>query len=128
MSFLDSMMHQLRVDLDGALLASAIWRDPDAPMASFVPPPDAVRRFDRFTNELGELLKDTGFPPLGGYYMLALEQDRMVVVIVSGDVRWGMLIDTRRTTLGVLLSVAVPNAQAELSRLTATKLREDELP
>jgi len=124
----DEMIQQIRVDLDGALLATALWRDPDAPLASFSPPPDAVQRFDRFTNDLQDLLKDTGFPPLGGYYILALERDRMVVVLVAGDVRWGMLIDTRRTTLGVLLSVALPGAQAELDALTGTPARRDDLP
>ena len=119
MSSLDSMMHQLRVDLDGALLASAVWRDPETPLVSFAPPPGAVGRFHRFTDELDALLKDTGFPPLGEYYMLALEQGRMVVVLNAGGLRWGMLVDSGRTTLGVLLAVAVPSALAALGRLAA---------
>lgn len=52
----------------------------------------------------------------------------MVVVLVAGDVRWGMLIDTRRTTLGVLLSLALPSAQAELDALTGIPARRDDLP
>lgn len=124
----EKLLHQLRVDLDGALISSALWRDPEAPLASLSPPPDAVRRFDRFTSELQSMLADTGFPQLGGYYILALEQDRMIVVLRAGDIRWGTLIDTRRTTLGVLLSVALPSALAELNAMTGVPNRRDDLP
>lgn len=116
MSIHEELLARLRDDLDGALLSSAIWSDPNTPLASFEPPPDALRRFDRFTDQLRTLLKQTGFPPLGGYYLLALEQDRMVAVLSVGEVRWGLMVDTTKSTLGVLLSVAIPNALAGLER------------
>jgi len=55
-------------------------------------------------------LRAAQFPNLNKYYILDLEGDHMVIILPMGDFRWGILVDTKKVQLGLLLSIAVPNA------------------
>lgn len=55
-----------------------------------------------------EALDSAGFPPMGRYYTLSLEDDKMVIVMLFGDYRWGMLVDGKKAQLGLLLNVVMP--------------------
>lgn len=66
----------------------------------------------QITDYMKTTLKEAGFPALGTTYMIDLLEDKMVITMVMGDYQWGMLIDTKKCSLGMLLNVALPRAKA----------------
>ncbi len=67
---------------------------------------------NQITQYMKETLQEAGFPPLGSTYMIDLNEDKMVISMVMGDYQWGILIDTKKCSLGMLLNVALPRAKA----------------
>jgi hypothetical protein len=101
----------LKEDLDDALLATDIWATQDGQsIVGINTQPQACALFNRITNYLGEALKASGFPELGRYYFIDLAANHMVVVIPLGVFQWGILLDTSKIQLGLLLNVVLPKA------------------
>lgn len=101
----------LKDDLGEALLATDIWASADGqPMVGINSQPQACALFNRITNYLGEALKASGFPELGRWYFIDLTGNNMVVVIPMGTYQWGMLLDTKKVQLGLLLNIVLPKA------------------
>lgn len=67
---------------------------------------------NQITQYMINTIKEAGFPPMGNTYMVDLADDKMVIVLIMGDYQWGILIDTKKTSLGILLNVALPKAKA----------------
>jgi len=67
---------------------------------------------NQITQYMKETLKEAGFPPLGSTYMIDLVDDKMVISMIVGDYQWGILIDTKKCSLGILLNVALPRARS----------------
>jgi len=66
---------------------------------------------NQITQYMINTIKEAGFPPMGNTYMVDLADDKMVIVLIMGDYQWGILIDTKKTSLGILLNVALPKAK-----------------
>ena len=95
--------------LGEGLLATDIFGAADGQsLAGFNPQPAASALFNKLSDFMIEALDSAGFPPMGRYYTLSLEDNKMVIVILFGDYRWGMLIDGKKAQLGLLLNVVMP--------------------
>lgn len=109
---LKTSIEVLKNDLDGALLACDIWiTGTSQSIAGFNTNPVAVALFERTTEFMDKALKDSGFPTLENYYMLNLSNNASVLVLQLDDYQWGMLVDNSKVQLGLLLNIALPNAQ-----------------
>lgn len=96
-------------NLGAGLLATDIYSSADGQsIAGWNPNPQACALFNRITNMLYGALDGSAFPKLTGYYIINLEGGHMVVVIPMSDYQWGMLIDTKKIQLGLLLNIAIP--------------------
>ena len=96
-------------NLGDGLLATDIYASADGQsLVGHNSNPQACALFNRITNMLNGALDGSAFPKLSGFYAINLEGGNMVIVIPLGDFQWGMLIDTNKTQLGLLLNVAIP--------------------
>ena len=66
---------------------------------------------NQITQYMTNTIKEAGFPPMGNTYMIDLAEDKMAIVMIVGDYQWGMLIDTKKCSLGMILNVALPRAK-----------------
>ncbi len=107
---LKKAVETLKSDLGDGLLATDIWGLDGQPIVAFNSQPKASALFNRITNNINKTLKESGFPEMGKYYILDLVDNHMVVIILLGDFQWGMLINSKKLPLGLLLNVAIPNA------------------
>lgn len=99
----------LKDDLGDGLLACDIWGSADGQsIVGINSQPQACALFNRITNYLGEALKASGYPELGRYYFIDLTSNNLVVVVPMGDYQWGMLIDTKKVQLGLLMNIVLP--------------------
>ncbi len=96
-------------DLGQGLLATDIFSSSDGQsIVGFNSNPQACALFNQISDYMKNALEESGFPPLGRYYIMDVAGDKMIVVILLGDFRWGMLIDRNKTQLGLLLNIAMP--------------------
>ncbi|MFO7952170.1 MAG: hypothetical protein R6U91_05130 [Bacillota bacterium] len=105
----NKIINELKDDLGEGLVACDIWHSKDAQsLAGFNSQPKAVALFNEVTRMLDKTTNESDFPRLGNYYIVHLENDLLVVVVFFGDYQFGSLIDLSKTTMGILISVALP--------------------
>ena len=104
----------LKENLDGALISTDIWpTNSGTTVAGYNSNPQATALFDKVTDYMRKALKGAGFPDIKDYYLLEMEGDTMVVVLQfkAEGYQWGMLVNTQKVNLGLLLNIAVPEAR-----------------
>ncbi len=104
----------LKEDLDGALMATDIWGiGTGTAIAGYNQNPKATALFEKVTDYMRKALKGAGFPDLKDYYLLEMDNNAMVLVLQFKEegFQWGILVDSSKVNLGLLLSIAVPNAR-----------------
>ncbi len=110
---LNHSIDTLKENLGGGLLATDIFGAVDLQsIAGFNSNPAACALFGQIINSTNRALKESGFPILGKYCLFDLVDGKMVVLIPMGDFIWGMLIDGKKSQLGLLLNIALPKAIA----------------
>jgi len=112
-SKLNKSIDTLKENLGGALLATDIWSSSDMQsIAGWNTQPAATALFGQIINSTNQALQGSGFPRLGKYVIFDLVDGKLIVLIPMGDFAWGMLVDGKKTQLGLLLNVALPKAIA----------------
>ena len=102
----------LKEDLGDALVAADIWpTGTGQSIAGFNSQPKATALFEQVTEYMNKSLSGSGFPSLARYYMLDLEADSLVIVLQFKDYQWGILVNSTKVQLGLLLNVAIPKAR-----------------
>ncbi len=103
----------LKDSLDGALLACDIWKaGSGTSIAGYNPNPKATALFDKVSDYMNKSLETSGFPLLNDYYLLELKNNAMVAVLqLKDNYQWGMLVDSSKVNLGLLLNIAIPEAR-----------------
>ena len=106
---LNQVIETITKDLGEGLIATDIWTSADGvSIAGYNPQPKATALFNQMTSHLATTLEDSGFPGLGKYYIMDLVDNNMVVILPMGEYRWGMLVDSSKIQLGLLLNVVIP--------------------
>jgi len=115
---LDALVQELKSTLKEGLLSTAIFDSTTGlSLASFNEQPTAVALFTEVTNVLTSTLADSGFPNLKRYYLVDLENDHSVMMIRHGnDLLQGILMNSQKVNIGILLSVAMPKMLAGIEK------------
>src|SRR4051812_34645312 len=114
---LDLAVQDLRNVLRDGLVATDIWdRTAGLSLAGYNQQPVAVALFTRITAELESSLADSGFPALSRFYLLDMEGNHTVAVVNHGTLLQGILVDKKRASLGILISVAIPRMLESIAR------------
>ena len=111
---LKNAVEVLKENLDGALIACDIWlTGTGTSVVGYNTNPQATALFEKVTSDMTKALGGAGFPNLNKYYLLELENNSMVVVLQFGEegYQWGMLVDSSKVNLGLLLNIAIPEAR-----------------
>lgn len=96
--------------LGPALLSTDIIMAEDGQsIAGYNSNPKGAALFNQLTQMIVKTVKDSGMPELGRYYILDLVDDKMAIILYLGDFIWGMLIDKKKTQLGLLLNIVIPS-------------------
>ena len=109
-SKLNEAVEVLKNDLGDGLIACSIFTvDAGLNIAGHNPQAKASALFNQVTSNLIKILKAASFPSLGKYYIVDLEDNHMAIILPLGEYRWGILVDTKKVQLGLLVSIAIPN-------------------
>ena len=105
---LRNAMDLLIEDLGGGLLASDLFNKNDGQSVVAVnSQPAACALFSQATAYLVKSLADSGFPSLGRYWLVDLVDHKAVIILPLGDYIWGLLVDTQKVPVGLVLNVSV---------------------
>ncbi|PJA24699.1 MAG: hypothetical protein COX57_07280 [Alphaproteobacteria bacterium CG_4_10_14_0_2_um_filter_63_37] len=114
---LDACIEELKSLLKDALIATDLWTPDGLSLGGHYGQSPAVALFTRITGELRETLHHSGFPGLSRYYLSDLDHDHIAMVILHGeDIQQGLLLNSKKVNLGVLLAVVVPRALAMVAK------------
>lgn len=118
---LETAVQDLKNMLKDGLLATDIWdRSTGLSLAGHNPQPAAAALFTEMTNTLSNTLSNSGFPGLKRYFFLDLEGDHVVMIIRHGtDLLQGILMNSQKVNLGLLLSVALPKMLTSVEKARA---------
>ena len=106
---LNECIEMLKDDMGESLLATSIVTISDGQaIADYTSSPGAAAIFTAVTEYLVKALASGPYPELGKYYLLDLEDDKMLVFLPLGEYQWGIAIDSRKAKLGLLLNVIMP--------------------
>lgn len=99
-----------RQSLQGAMLATDVWeRSTEETLATFNGQPAAKTMFNALTDSMSAALSNSGFPRIGRYYLVDLEEERTLLVVRHGtDVLQGVLLNASKVNMGLLFSVVIP--------------------
>lgn len=106
-------IEKLKKVLGAALLATDVWKTGiGTSLASYNSNPEGAALFDRATEYLKKTLKTAGFPELDDYYLVELKNNKLIVIMVFPEgFQWGILADKEKLNMGMLLSIAIPQAK-----------------
>lgn len=122
---LNRTLAEIRDIFSVSLLRSDIFFSDDGrSLAGWNSHPLACSRFAAITRSLINYLKISNFPTLGQYYLLDLEADQLLFVVVKDDLQWGFLLKGTKERLGFLLNVVLPKALAILADAVTIQLIE----
>jgi hypothetical protein len=115
---LEAALTELKATLKDGLVATDVWdRSTGLSLAGINPQPAAVALFTEVTNNLANTLSDSGFPSLRRYYLLELEGDNIVMIVMHGKgLLQGILLNAQKINLGILLSVALPKVLTSVEK------------
>lgn len=120
-SMLNGIVESIRNDLGEGLIATDVWMVADGQsLAGYNSQPKACALFNRLTAQLKDTLERSNFPGLAEYILLKLSDNKIVVIIELGDYRWGVLADSTKVQLGLLLNVVVPGIVESFEKVLAS--------
>ncbi len=109
-SKVNELIESFREDIGAGLMATEVFSATDGQsIAGFNSQAKASALFNQLTDYLTKSLSGAGFPPLGKFYMIDLEGGVMVFIIPLGQWRQGLLVDSKKVQLGLLLNVILPD-------------------
>ncbi|HLP46002.1 MAG TPA: response regulator [Candidatus Kapabacteria bacterium] len=108
-----SLMDRLKEELGEALLSAQVWTLSEGEVfAGYNQQSEVSDLFTQITLYINEALSTAEFPQLGKYYVFNLEGKKISVTIPLGEYFCSMLIDSKKTPLGLLLKVVLPGVIA----------------
>lgn len=77
--------------------------------------PTATALFAKVSRDLTRTLDDAGFSPMRRYYLVELQDDRIVVVLMHGEaLQTYLLLDSTKARIGWVLGMVVPQVMDEV--------------
>jgi len=103
----------LKEDLGAGFVASEVWAVGEGlPLIKdhgYNDNPKVAPLFNEVTRKLYKTLQESEYPDIGNYYLVNLDNNHLVVVITIGKFQQFVLVDLAKTSMGILMSVALPN-------------------
>lgn len=83
--------------------------------------PLACSEFAAITRALKNSLQLSGFPALADYYLLNLDDDQFVFIVITDELQWGFQLKDSETLLGLLITIVLPKAIQALAESLAVQ-------
>ncbi len=109
-------------EMGSGLVASSIWnKHTSATILGYSPDGNDLSIFNEVSKHIEEALAKVKLPSVNRFYMIEVK-DNMVVFIVHLNDEWiqGMLLDTSKIQIGLVMNYIVPKMIEEFNRIALT--------
>ena len=114
---LKEALNALQNDLGDGLVAVDVYSVKNSqPVAGIHSNPKFCALFNQITEMINKALRAGGAPPLRKHYLLDLDEDHLILVSLHGAYQMGLLVNSRKVQLGMLLNVVMPAFASRLAR------------
>jgi len=118
---ISNLIDRLKDELGDALISAQVWSLNEGELfVGYNQQQEVSELFSQVTLYLNEALSAAEFPQLGKYYVFNLDGKKISVTIPQGEYYCGMLIDAKKTPLGLLLKVVLPGIIASFEEAIAS--------
>jgi len=108
---LQECINYAKDELGDGLISSDIYSNDGLPVVEgYNTNPKASALFANITDYIRKAVVSSNFPNLGDYYLVNLEDDKLVIILLTEQFQWKMLIDHKKIKLGYLFSIFFPEA------------------
>jgi hypothetical protein len=108
---LNAAIELLKSNLGESLLSTSIAMNVDGqPIASFNSSPKFAALIVKVINVINDATEIGGLPQIGRYATFDLQGDKVLVVLPLGEYIWGILLNSSKTQMGLLLNIEIPGA------------------
>ncbi|MCU0289495.1 MAG: response regulator, partial [Acidobacteria bacterium] len=116
-----NLIDRVKEELGEALLSAQVWTLSDGEiLGGYNQQAEVSDLFSQITLYINEALNTAEFPQLGKYYVFNLDGKKISVTIPLGEYFCSMLIDSKKTPLGLLLKVVLPGVIASFEEAIAS--------
>ena len=106
---LNKAMDELKEISNGGAVACDIYTSRDGQsIGGYNSNHVATAMFNQITQHIVTTMKQSEMPTLGKYYIVELAENKAIVIIHMGDYQWGMLLDTKLCSLGLMINIVIP--------------------
>lgn len=125
---LSDIIESLSNDLGEGLVGTDIWAAGASESLAYLrgneSSPGTIALFNEVSQKLDKALRGADFPQIGNYYLISLADSHIAVVLLAGSFQQFILIDLSKTTMGVLMSVALPNLIRSLANANIKEIKQ----
>jgi hypothetical protein len=108
---LNEAIEILKTNLGESLIATTIAMTIDGQsIAGFNSNPKLAAVIVKLAKVINEITKIGGLPQLEKYATFDLQDEKVLIVLPLGDYIWGIVLDTNKTQMGLLLNIEIPAA------------------
>jgi len=108
---LNEAIEILKTNLGESLIAATITMTVDGQsVAGYNSNPKLAAVMVKLVKVINDATKAGSLPQLGKYATLDLQEDKVLVILPLGDYVWGMVLDTNKIQMGLLLNIEIPAA------------------
>lgn len=108
---LNEAIEILKTNLGESLIATTIAMTIDGQsIAGFNSNPKLAAVIVKLAKVINEVTKIGGLPQLEKYATFDLQDEKVLIVLPLGDYIWGIVLDTNKTQMGLLLNIEIPAA------------------
>ncbi len=108
---LNEAIEILKTNLGESLISTCIAMSVDGQsIAGFNSNPKFAALIVKLVQVANDTAKKGGLPQLEKYATFDLQEDRVLVLLPLGDYVWGILLDSQKTQMGLLLNIEIPSA------------------
>jgi hypothetical protein len=119
-SKMNRAIKNVEIELGNALISTDVWNITDGEsIAGYNSRPVACALFNQITGYINEALEQGSYPKLEKYYILELQDGKMVLIMPFGEHIWEMFIDTKKARLGILLNTTIPRIIDSFEKITS---------
>jgi molybdopterin-guanine dinucleotide biosynthesis protein A len=113
-SLMERTLAELRAQLKDALLVSTVWdHETGLPLVGYNSNPVATALLTNVLITTNRLLVGADMPAINRYFVAELQHNRTGLIVRHGRaLLHGILVDTAKTNLGVLMSIVLPKMLA----------------
>lgn len=123
---LKKLIDALKNDLGEGFVSTNIWatEKPKPLVRDNKSSAQSLTIFNEVTEKLNKALQGSDLPGMGNYYMISLPGSRLAVTLLINSYHHSILLDLSKTTMGILISVALPNLISGWEEASKQKPRE----